>query len=140
MSIQVGLFLFGIPIRLKKLFDFAEASVLVKRSIEKKKGLGETKNAAVYALAADTIRFFEVLSEVAEKAGVFADRDAKKTDKYLIYVLCHDLLIGNGEIRGGGKSKVFVMKFKTRLLSEFARLKVSFSFLFCCFDAHPACF
>ncbi len=107
--------------------NYAEAARVVKDVVERKRGLGSNfANSAVFALATETIRFHEVLEEVMCKAGVFADKESKKTDHHLLLVLCYEFLLGQspGDIRGGGRAKAFVMKHKTRLTAELARLKV----------------
>jgi putative methyltransferase len=106
---------------------YSDAARVVRDVLEHKKGLGSNfKNTAVFALATETLRFHGVLEEVVRRAGVLADKEAKKTDRHLLLVLVYELLLGEaaGDIKGGGGAKGFVMRHRARLVAELARLKV----------------
>ena len=106
---------------------YSDAAKVVRDVLERKKGLGSSfKNTAVFALATETIRFHEVLEEVVQRAGLLADREAKKTDRHLLLVLVYELLLGRtaGAIGGGGGARAFVLRHRARLAAELARLKV----------------
>ncbi len=106
---------------------YVDAAQVVGRVKDQHKGLGSNfSNNAVFALASQTILFYDVLIELLGKAGVFADKEGKKIGKNLLCVMAYDLLLSEGgSIRGGGKSKSVLLSFKTRLASELARLKIA---------------
>ncbi len=99
---------------------YSDAAAVVRDVREHRKGLSGSKfaNAAVFALACETLRFAEVLQELIDKAGV------QLSDRNLALVLTYELLMGKGDIGGGGKAKAAVLACKTRLNSELARLKI----------------
>ncbi|KAI0701330.1 S-adenosyl-L-methionine-dependent methyltransferase [Cytidiella melzeri] len=76
------------------------------------------------ALVIETLKYKPVLVDVIDAAKLLKE-ERKITTKNLGLVLVHDLLLANGGIQAGdGPVKQAVLRHKTRLNSEFQRIKV----------------
>jgi len=76
------------------------------------------------ALVIETLKYKSVLSDVIDAAKLLRD-ERKITTRNLALVLVHDLLLANGGIQAGdGVVKQAVLRHKTRLNSEFQRIKI----------------
>ncbi|KAI0346581.1 S-adenosyl-L-methionine-dependent methyltransferase [Trametopsis cervina] len=111
-------------------FYFEAATVLDKLDAKKGsiKGLiatvTEKNRKRTAALVIETLKYRSVLSEVIDAAKLLKE-ERKITTKNLALVLVHDLLLANGGIQAGdGVVKQAVYRHKTRLNSEFQRMKI----------------
>ncbi|KAI0087310.1 S-adenosyl-L-methionine-dependent methyltransferase [Irpex rosettiformis] len=76
------------------------------------------------ALVIETLKYKAVLTDIIEAATLLKE-ERKITTKNLALVLVHDLLLANGGIQAGdGPVKQAVLRHKTRLNSEFQRIKI----------------
>jgi hypothetical protein len=44
--------------------------------------------------------------------------------KWLVYAMTHDLILGNGVVRGGGSCKKILLKYKSPMIAALVRMKV----------------
>ncbi|KAJ1953136.1 hypothetical protein EC988_003164, partial [Linderina pennispora] len=78
----------------------------------------------MYALICETLKYASALSTVVERSGVLA---AEKIKPRQALVMCHDMLLARGGLQHQGADKRLnhrMMKHKTRMAAEFAKLKV----------------
>ncbi|KIP08058.1 hypothetical protein PHLGIDRAFT_70105 [Phlebiopsis gigantea 11061_1 CR5-6] len=75
------------------------------------------------ALVIETLKYKPVLLDVIEAAKLLKE-ERKVTSKNLALVLVHDLLLANGIQAGDGPVKQAILRHKTRLNSEFQRIKI----------------
>ncbi|TPX31789.1 hypothetical protein SmJEL517_g04980 [Synchytrium microbalum] len=73
----------------------------------------------LYGLICETLKYREALTHVIEQAALL--KQERKMSRELALVLSHDLLIGNGV---SGRFKAIMAKHKSRMQSEFIKLKV----------------
>jgi putative methyltransferase len=65
-----------------------------------------------------------VLTDVINASSILRDERKKITSLNLALVLVHDILLCNGIQAGDGPIKQAILRHKTRLSSEFQRIKV----------------
>ncbi|KAI0649344.1 S-adenosyl-L-methionine-dependent methyltransferase [Trametes meyenii] len=75
------------------------------------------------ALVIETLKYKQVLSEVIDAAHLLKE-EKKITSRNLALVLVHDLLLARGIQAGEGPIKQAVLRHRTRLQSEFTRVKI----------------
>ncbi|KAI0768128.1 S-adenosyl-L-methionine-dependent methyltransferase [Trametes elegans] len=75
------------------------------------------------ALVIETLKYRQVLGEVIDSAQLLK-QEKKITSRNLALVLVHDLLLAKGIQAGEGPIKQAVLRHRTRLQSEFTRLKI----------------
>ncbi|EIW84228.1 williams-Beuren syndrome critical region protein 20 copy A [Coniophora puteana RWD-64-598 SS2] len=76
------------------------------------------------ALVIETLKYKSVLTEVIHTSKLLAEEKKKITSLNLALVLVHDLLLTSGIQAGDGPVKQAILRHKTRLRSEFQRIKV----------------
>ncbi|KAI8925045.1 S-adenosyl-L-methionine-dependent methyltransferase [Entophlyctis helioformis] len=76
----------------------------------------------LYALVCETLKYREVLEAILEAAGTLK-AEKKKLRPTLALVLVYDLLFGKG-VRNAGPYKALMLKHKSRLNAELARIKI----------------
>ncbi|KAI0767919.1 S-adenosyl-L-methionine-dependent methyltransferase [Irpex lacteus] len=111
-------------------FYFEAASVLDRLDAKRGsiKGLiatvPEKNRKRTAALVIETLKYKAVLADVIDAASLLKE-ERKITTKNLALVLVHDLLLASGGIQAGdGPVKQAVLRHKTRLNSEFQRIKI----------------
>ncbi|KAH9902872.1 S-adenosyl-L-methionine-dependent methyltransferase [Cubamyces lactineus] len=110
-------------------FYFEATNVLDK--LDAKKGsikgiiasVAEKNRKRTAALVIETLKYKQVLNEVIDTAQLLK-QEKKITSRNLALVLVHDLLLAGGIQAGEGPIKQAVLRHRTRLQSEFTRLKV----------------
>ncbi|KAI0360043.1 S-adenosyl-L-methionine-dependent methyltransferase, partial [Trametes cingulata] len=110
-------------------FYFEAVNVLDK--LDAKKGsikgiiasVPEKNRKRTAALVIETLKYKQVLNEVIDAAQLLK-QERKITSRNLALVLVHDLLLAGGIQAGEGPIKQAVLRHRTRLQSEFTRLKV----------------
>lgn len=110
-------------------FYFEAANVLDK--LDAKQGsikgviatLPEQTRKRTAALVIETLRYKHVLNEVLDASKIMKE-EKKLTSRNLALVLIHDLLLANGIQASQGAVKQAVLRHKTRLHSEFQRIKI----------------
>ncbi|KZT73089.1 S-adenosyl-L-methionine-dependent methyltransferase [Daedalea quercina L-15889] len=110
-------------------FYFEAAKVLDK--LDSKKGsikgiittIAEKDRKRTAALVIETLKYKPVLNEVLDAAKLLKE-ERKITSRNLALLLIHDLLLANGIQAGDGPVKQAVLRHKTRLHSEFTRIKI----------------
>ncbi|KZP31855.1 S-adenosyl-L-methionine-dependent methyltransferase [Athelia psychrophila] len=76
------------------------------------------------ALVIETLKYKVVLNEVI-KASKLMTEERKLSSRNLALILCHDILLSKGGIQAGdGPLKQAILRHKTRLNSEFIRIKI----------------
>lgn len=75
----------------------------------------------VYALVVETLKFKEVLDEIVDFALKKTIKE-EKLPRNLILIMVYDLLIGNGNIQGGGRVKKQVLAHQNALKTQLARV------------------
>jgi len=125
---------------LKKLFFFylffvpmgiySEVGDIMKR-IKNRKGTlksllykngNDGKKKSVMALVCETLKYDHVLSNLVDV--VFVD-EMRERQKCVIQAMVYDLLFGKKKILGGGSLKKMIMKKRSRLVSQLARMKIT---------------
>ncbi|KDQ57244.1 hypothetical protein JAAARDRAFT_35863 [Jaapia argillacea MUCL 33604] len=86
-------------------------------------GLPEKDRKRTAALVIETLKFKPALTDVIVASKLLKE-ERKITSMNLALVLVHDLLLSNGIQAGDGPVKQAVLRHKTRLSSEFQRLKI----------------
>lgn len=76
------------------------------------------------ALVIETLKYKQVLCDVIDASNLLKEERKKITSRNLALVLVHDLLLANGIQAGDGAVKQAVFRHKTRLNSEFQKIKV----------------
>ncbi|KAI0370383.1 S-adenosyl-L-methionine-dependent methyltransferase [Pilatotrama ljubarskyi] len=110
-------------------FYFEAVNVLDK--LDAKKGsikgiiasVPEKNRKRTAALVIETLKYKQVLNEVIDAAQLLK-QERKITSRNLALVLVHDLLLAGGIQAGEGPIKQAILRHRTRLQSEFTRLKV----------------
>ncbi|TFY57482.1 hypothetical protein EVJ58_g6994 [Rhodofomes roseus] len=110
-------------------FYFEAAKVLDK--LDSKKGsiksiiatVAEKDRRRTAALVIETLKYRPVLNEVIDAAKLLKE-ERKITSRNLALLLIHDLLLANGIQAGDGPVKQAILRHKTRLHSEFTRIKI----------------
>ncbi|KAI0671520.1 S-adenosyl-L-methionine-dependent methyltransferase [Trametes maxima] len=110
-------------------FYFEAVNVLDK--LDAKKGsikgvlasVAEKNRKRTAALVIETLKYKQVLSEVID-AALLLKNEKKITSRNLALVLVHDLLLARGIQAGEGPIKQAVLRHRTRLQSEFTRVKI----------------
>eukprot|EP00842_Homolaphlyctis_polyrhiza_P006925 jgi/Hompol1/821/HPOL_002434-RA len=77
----------------------------------------------LYAMVCESLKYREVIETIIQAAGPLKSADNKKIPQALSLVLVYDLLFGKG-VKAAGKYKAAMLKHRTRLLSELAKIKV----------------
>ncbi|KAF9223465.1 S-adenosyl-L-methionine-dependent methyltransferase [Gyrodon lividus] len=110
---------------------YFEASKVLNR-VDAKQGsikgilatLPEKNRARTAALVIETLKYKTVLSDVIAASGLLTQEKKKITSINLALVLVHDVLLSSGIQAGDGPVKQAILRHKTRLWSEFQRIKV----------------
>ncbi|KAG1734159.1 S-adenosyl-L-methionine-dependent methyltransferase [Suillus lakei] len=110
---------------------YFEASEVLNR-IDAKEGsikgilatLPENNRARTAALIIETLKYKSVLSDVIQASKLLTEEKKKITSFNLALVLVHDILLANGIQAGDGPIKQAILRHKTRLKSEFQRIKI----------------
>ncbi|KAL1949306.1 hypothetical protein VTO73DRAFT_8187 [Trametes versicolor] len=110
-------------------FYFEAVTVLDK--LDAKKGsikgviasVPEKNRKRTAALVIETLKYKQVLSDVIDAAQLLK-QERKINSRNLALVLVHDLLLARGIQAGDGPIKQAVLRHRTRLQSEFTRLKI----------------
>ncbi|KAF9818583.1 hypothetical protein IEO21_02688 [Rhodonia placenta] len=110
-------------------FYFEAAKVLDK--LDAKKGsikgviatVAEKDRKRTAAVVIETLKYKPVLVEIIDAAQLLKE-ERKISSRNLALILVHDLLLANGIQAGDGPVKQAVLRHKTRLHSEFTRIKI----------------
>ncbi|KAI0067381.1 S-adenosyl-L-methionine-dependent methyltransferase [Artomyces pyxidatus] len=110
-------------------FYFAAAKVLDR--LDAKQGsvqsnirtLPDKDRKRTAALVIETLKYKSALADVISTVNLLKE-ERKVTSQNLALVLVHDLLLSNGIQAGDGPVKQAVLRHKTRLHSEFQRIKI----------------
>ncbi|KAI0077870.1 S-adenosyl-L-methionine-dependent methyltransferase [Panus rudis PR-1116 ss-1] len=86
--------------------------------------LPEKSRKRTAALVIETLKYKDVLNEVLNASQLLKEERKKITSRNLALVLVHDLLLANGIQASEGPVKQAVLRHKTRLHSEFTKIKV----------------
>ncbi|KAH7884674.1 S-adenosyl-L-methionine-dependent methyltransferase [Phlebopus sp. FC_14] len=86
--------------------------------------LPEKNRARTAALVIETLKYKAVLSDVIQASKLLIEEKKKITSLNLALVLVHDVLLSGGIQAGDGPVKQAILRHKTRLRSEFQRIKV----------------
>ncbi|KIK96464.1 hypothetical protein PAXRUDRAFT_10806 [Paxillus rubicundulus Ve08.2h10] len=84
----------------------------------------EKNRARTAALVIETLKYKAVLSDVITASKLLTEEKRKITSLNLALVLVHDVLLSSGIQAGDGPVKQAILRHKTRLRSEFQRIKV----------------
>ncbi|KAJ3482039.1 hypothetical protein NLI96_g7251 [Meripilus lineatus] len=85
--------------------------------------LPEKSRKRTAAIVIETLKYKHVLNEVLDASKIMKE-EKKLTSRNLALVLVHDLLLANGIQASEGAVKQAVLRHKTRLHSEFQRIKI----------------
>ncbi|KIJ66652.1 hypothetical protein HYDPIDRAFT_108556 [Hydnomerulius pinastri MD-312] len=110
---------------------YFEASKVLER-LDAKQGsikgilatLPANNRARTAALVIETLKYKAVLSEVIKTSQLLTEEKKKITSLNLALVLVHDVLLSSGIQAGDGPIKQAILRHKTRLRSEFQRIKI----------------
>ncbi|KIJ14282.1 hypothetical protein PAXINDRAFT_79595 [Paxillus involutus ATCC 200175] len=86
--------------------------------------LPDKNRARTAALVIETLKYKAVLSDVITASKLLTEEKKKITSLNLALVLVHDVLLSSGIQAGDGPVKQAILRHKTRLRSEFQRIKV----------------
>ncbi|KAF9237623.1 S-adenosyl-L-methionine-dependent methyltransferase [Melanogaster broomeanus] len=86
--------------------------------------LPEKSRARTAALVIETLKYKAVLLDVIKASKLLTEEKKKITSANLALVLVHDVLLSGGIQAGDGPVKQAILRHKTRLRSEFQRIKI----------------
>lgn len=111
---------------------YQEAARVIER-VDAKQGsikglissLPEKSRKRTAALVIESLKYKEVLNNIITNAALLQHEKKHLHSKYLTFLLVHDLLFSKGGIQAGdGPIKQAILRHKTRLQSELAKIKV----------------
>jgi len=83
---------------------------------------GDAKKKSVMALVCETLKYDRVLSNLVD---VVLEDDMRERQKCVVQAMVYDLLFGKKKILGGGYLKKKILKKRSRLVSQLARMKIT---------------
>eukprot|EP01039_Chlorochromonas_danica_P006960 gene6959-7700_t len=89
-----------------KLLEQVKDGQSLKKIVSKSSHVNKTQ----YALVMETLKYEEVLEEIARRAGCPLSEEEEERQPYLKLVMLYDLLFGKGKIEGGGSVKRSILE------------------------------
>lgn len=95
-----------------KLLEQVKNGQSLKKIVSKSSHVNKTQ----YALVMETLKYEEVLEEIARRAGCPLSEEEEERQPYLKLVMLYDLLFGKAKIEGGGSVKRSILEGQKSLL------------------------